>query len=329
MQLPRTLSRMGPVSPSKLAAAYVLDLAFGDPPGMPHPVRMMGWVIAKGERLCKPGTVAIQDLFKGSALAIFVVAKSWAAAWLALRVARSFSPSLGTGAELALGWTTLATGSLVSEAGAVVSALESGQIERARHALSTIVGRDTNDLDDPEIARAVIETVAESLCDGVIAPLFYLVLGSAPLAIAYKALNTLDSMIGHPEHPYTYFGRFAARCDDLANLVPARLTPLAIIAAAWLHAKSHRSAWHTWLSDGHKHPSPNAGQSEAAMAGALRVQLGGTNYYDGKPSTKPLLGSGYKLPTVADARRCLTVARFTSFLAFAAAFTWCTWKAHR
>jgi adenosylcobinamide-phosphate synthase len=266
---------------------------------------------------------------RAALLSVFVVANSWTAAWLALWIARSLSPSLSTGAELALGWTTLATGSLISEAGAVVSALESGQIEGARHALATIVGRDTDDLDHREIARAVIETVAESLCDGVIAPLFYLVLGGVPLAVAYKALNTLDSMIGHPEHPYTYFGRFAARCDDLANFLPARLTALAIIATACLHAKSHRSAWHTWLSDGHKHPSPNAGQSEAAMAGALRVRLGGSNYYDGKPFTRPLLGYGYKPPTVADARRCLTVARLTSFLAFAAAFTWCTWKAHR
>jgi adenosylcobinamide-phosphate synthase len=320
---------MRPVSPSKLAATYVLDLAFGDPTGMPHPVRLIGWIIAKGEHLCKPGTHAAQDLWNGSALSVFVVATSWAAAWLALRVARSLSPFLGAGAEVALGWTTLATGSLVLEAGAVVSALESGQIERARHALATIVGRDADDLDHPEIARAVIETVAESLCDGVIAPLFYLVLGGVPLAIAYKALNTLDSMIGHPEHPYTYFGRLAARCDDLANLVPARLTALAIIAAAWLHAKPHRTAWQTWLSDGHKHPSPNAGQSEAAMAGALQVQLGGTNYYDRKPSTKPLLGFGYKSPTVADARRCLAVARLTSFLAFAVAFTWCTWRGRR
>jgi len=310
----------------KLAGAYVLDLALGDPPGIPHPVRVMGHVVATGERLCKPGAGATQDLFSGSALSVFVVASSWAAACLLLRVARSLNPSLGTGAEVALGWTTLATGSLVSEAGAVVTALESGQMERARRLLSTIVGRDTDGLDHPEMARAVAETVAESLCDGVVAPLFYLVLGGVPLAMAYKALNTLDSMIGHPKHPYTYFGRFAARSDDLANLIPARLTAFAIIAAAWLHARSHRSAWHTWLSDGHKHPSPNAGQSEAAMAGALRVQLGGTNYYDGEPSMKPLLGYDYKAPTVADARRCLTVARLASVVAFAAALSWCTWK---
>jgi adenosylcobinamide-phosphate synthase len=320
---------MRPFSPSKLAAAYGLDLAFGDPPDMPHPVRVMGWVIARGERLYKPGAVATQDFLSGLALSTFVVASSWAAGWLALRVGRLLSPRLGTGAELALGWTTLATGSLISEAGAVVSALESGQIERARRSLSTIVGRDTDDLNHPEVARAVVETVAEGLCDGVVAPLFYLVLGGVPLAMAYKALNTLDSMIGHPEHPYTCFGRFAARCDDLANLVPARLTALAIIAAAWLHSKSRQTAWRTWLSDGHKHPSPNAGQSEAAMAGALRVQLGGTNYYGGRTSTKPPLGYGYEAPTVADARRCLTVARLASAVAFAAALTWCTWKRGR
>jgi adenosylcobinamide-phosphate synthase len=230
---------------------------------------------------------------------------------------------------VALAWTTLATASLASEAGAVVTALESHQLEAARRLLSMIVGRDTDRLDQSEIARAVIETVAEGVCDGVIAPLFCLAVGGLPLALAYKALNTLDSMIGHPEHPYTYFGRFAARSDDVANFIPARLTALAITVAAGLSAKSYRDAWRTWLRDGHKHSSPNAGQSEAAMAGALQVRLGGTNYYQGKPSVKPLLGERYERPTAADARRSIVLVRIASAVAFVAAFAWCTWKRRR
>jgi adenosylcobinamide-phosphate synthase len=240
-----------------------------------------------------------------------------------IRSARAVHPALGTFIEIALAWTTLATGSLLSESGSVVSALESGRLQQARDSLSMIVGRDTEQLGESEIARAVIETVAEGLCDGVIAPLLYLAIGGVPLALAYKAVNTLDSMIGHPEYPYTYFGRFAARCDDAASFLPARLTALAIVMAASICSGSAQDATRTWLSDGHKHPSPNAGQSEAAMAGALQVRLGGTNYYQGKPSHKPILGQRFPPPTTFDARRSLRFARVASAVAFAATLVWC------
>ncbi len=317
---------MKPFSPSKLAAAYAMDLALGDPSGMPHPVRLMGQFISRGERLCNPGENVTSDFVNGAMLSTFTVASAWAAGWAIIRLARSLNPVTGAAAEVVLAWTTLATGSLVSEAGAVVTALESGQLEVARGLLSTIVGRDTDRLDYCEIARAVIESIAESLCDGVIAPLFYLAVGGLPLTLAYKALNTLDSMIGHPEHPYTYFGRFAARSDDVANFIPARLTAVAITLAAGLYASSDRDALRTWLSDGHKHSSPNAGQSEAAMAGALHVRLGGTNHYQGHPSVKPLLGERYERPTATDARRSIVLVRIASGVAFVAAFAWCTWK---
>jgi adenosylcobinamide-phosphate synthase len=320
---------MKPFSPSKLTAAYAIDLALGDPPGMPHPVRLIGHVISSGERLCRPGKSTTADFMNGALLSVFTIASSWIAGWLTIHLARSLSPALGTAAEVTLAWTTLATGSLVSEARAVVRALESAQLEQARRLLSMIVGRDTGGLDESEIARAVIETVAEGLCDGVAAPLFYLVVGGVPLALAYKALNTLDSMIGHPEMPYTYFGRFAARSDDVANFIPARLTALAIVLAAGLHSASHCNAWRTWIHDGHKHPSPNAGQSESAMAGALSVRLGGINYYQGNPSAKPLLGKGNRIPAEADARRSIELARIASALVFAAALGFCTWKRRR
>lgn len=307
----------------------MIDLAAGDPPGMPHPVRLMAHTISAGERFLKPGANHARDFVNGVLLSGFTVTGSWLAAWLAIRLARFSNPILATAIEAILAWTTLATGSLVSEAGIVVHALEAGQIENARRSVARIVGRDTERLSETEVARAVIETVAESLCDGITAPLFYLAIGGVPLAFAYKALNTLDSMIGHPEPPYTYFGRFAARADDVANFLPARLTALAIVIAAGLYGASAREALRTWMRDGHKHPSPNAAQSESAMAGALGVQLGGINYYQGCPSVKPVLGGGDRVPTVIDARRSLALAGIGSLTLFIAALGCCTWKRGR
>jgi adenosylcobinamide-phosphate synthase len=310
-------------SASKMATAYTADIVLGDPHGMPHPVRVMGKLISYGERLCEPGDESASDFTRGAILSLLTVVASWTAGWLAIRVSRLVHPDMGGFVEVGLAWTTLATGSLISEAGSVVSALESGQVQEARDSLSMIVGRDTQHLDESEMARAVIETVAESLCDGVIAPLMYLAIGGVPLGLAYKAVNTLDSMIGHHEYPYTYFGRFAARCDDAANFVPARITALSIAVAAALCSGRFREAWQTWLNDGHRHPSPNAGQSEAAMAGALQVRLGGTNYYQGDPSHKPILGRQFRPPTTSDARRSLKLARIGSGIAFAGAILWC------
>jgi adenosylcobinamide-phosphate synthase len=310
-------------SAPKLAAAYAIDLVLGDPRGIPHPVRLMGKLISHGERLSEPGDKSSLDFVRGGMLSVLTVGVSWIAGWLMIRGTRALHPVLGTFIEIALAWTTLATGSLVSEAGSVVSALEARQLQQARDSLSMIVGRDTQQLDESDIARAVIETVAEGLCDGVIAPVLYLAVGGVPLALAYKAVNTLDSMIGHPEYPYTYFGRFAARCDDAASFLPARFTALAIVIGAAMYSGSVQDAARTWLSDGHMHPSPNAGQSEAAMAGALRVRLGGTNYYQGKSSPKPVLGRRFLPPTTFDARRSLTFARVASAIAFAATIVWC------
>jgi adenosylcobinamide-phosphate synthase len=307
-------------SAGTLVVAYAVDLALGDPPGMPHPVRLMGRLISAGEHYSKPGRTPAADILAGTALSLLVVAGSWIAGWI-------FSLSFITEASLA--WTTLATGSLIGESNAVIRALDAADLPVARRLLSRIVGRDTERLNEPEIARAIIETLAESLCDGVVAPLFYLAAGGLPFAMAYKAMNTLDSMIGHPEQPYTYFGRFAARLDDAANLVPARFTSFCIVMAAALCRSNHRRAFATWLQDGHKHPSPNAGQSEAAMAGALGVRLGGTNYYAGMPSQKPVLGSRFRLPGVGDAKQAILLTRVASMLAFATALCYCWRKRKR
>jgi adenosylcobinamide-phosphate synthase len=162
------------------------------------------------------------------------------------------------------------------------------------------------------------------VCDGVVAPLVYLALGGVPLAFAYKAVNTLDSMIGHPEPPYTYFGRVAARLDDAANFLPARLAALAIVVGAFSTGRHARQAWLVFRRDSHKHPSTNAGRPEAAMAGALGVRLGGMNYYGGRPSPKPLLGAEGPPATPVDARAALRIAAVASIAVFTAAWllTW-------
>jgi adenosylcobinamide-phosphate synthase len=303
-----------PMLPSRFVAAYALDWIAGDPRSMPHPVRLIGAAISHGERLLRRPAKPEIELLEGSLLTAAVVAGAWAVA----RVVRKAGPI----AEILLGWTTLATRDLLDESTAVVQAVEAGDLPQARRLLSRIVGRDTDSLDAPDILRAVIETLAEGLCDGVVAPLIYLALGGVPAAFAYKAINTLDSMIGHPEPPYRYFGRVAARLDDAANFVPARVAASAICAAALLTKHDARQAWYIFLRDGSHHPSPNAGQSEAAMAGALGVRLGGTNYYGGESSPKPVLAAEGRRPTVPDARNALFITAVASVTVFSVAWTY-------
>ncbi len=293
------------MTPSRLAAAYTLDWIAGDPRSFPHPVRLIGKAVSLGERLLRPGRSRNADFLRGSFLTAAIVAGSWQAARITVRKG-------GAVFEILLAWTTLATRSLLEETTAVLDALDSEDLSLARCRLATIVGRDTASLPEPEILRAVIETAAEGLCDGIVAPLFYLALGGVPLALAYKAISTLDSMIGHFEPPYRYFGRSAARLDDGANFLPARLAAIAIIFVS----RSYQS-WLAFCRDGRKHPSPNAGQTEAAMAGALGVRLGGMNYYDGRPSPKPQLYPEGRVPTRTDARASLRIVALSSLAFFA------------
>jgi adenosylcobinamide-phosphate synthase len=225
-----------------------------------------------------------------------------------------------------LAWTALATRSLLDEARAVIRALEADDLDLARQRLARIVGRDTAHLDETEISRAVIETLAESTCDGIVAPLFWLAASGVSGAMSYKAINTLDSMIGHPEPPYRFFGRVAARLDDALNFVPARLTALGIVAAAKLQGLDSERAQQIWRRDGDKHASPNAGQSEAAMAGALGVRLGGVSFYDGHPHDTPLLNAEGCPAAVGDAKAALSLVAIVSALAFGAALMAARWR---
>jgi adenosylcobinamide-phosphate synthase len=290
-----------------LPAAWLFDRLAGDPEWLPHPVRLMGAAITRGEAAVRrPGQSRRAELVAGAALTCAIVGVSWYATRRLLVAARRTSPMLGRTAELLLAWSCLAARNLEQEAAAVIDALESGDLPHARHRLARIVGRDTAQLSETEICRATIETLAESACDGIVAPLLSIALGGVPLAMAYKAINTLDSMIGHADARYYYFGKAAARLDDAANYLPARVTALLLVAAAATHdSAGARSAWRTWRRDGRNHKSPNAGQPESTMAGALRVRLGGDNTYAGEVVHTPLIGREYGPPSVAHTRTAL------------------------
>lgn len=281
---------------SEFLLAAGVDLIVGDPRWLPHPVRMMGRII----RWCDDhvrevfrSVIALQLAGLGLAIGLpmtaYVVGQ-----WLVLEVG-AVAEWLGSAMAVGLAFTTLAGRDLWEHVRAVSSALRQGDLIAARQAVSMIVGRDTQQLSESEVARAAVETVAESTADGVIAPLFYLVLGGPPLALAYKAVNTLDSMIGHRDERYLNFGRASARLDDLANWIPARLTAVLLLIAAGLMRGSisrMMSGWRVLVRDGGKHASPNSGRPEAAMAGALGVQLGGINYYDGVAHDHSVIGDG-------------------------------------
>ncbi|HEY1648238.1 MAG TPA: adenosylcobinamide-phosphate synthase CbiB [Terracidiphilus sp.] len=302
-----------------LPAVYLTDQIAGDPEWLPHPVRLMGWAIKKGETLLRvPDQTSKSELVAGAALTAVVVSASYFLTRLIIAEAYRRSQLLGSLTEIALGWTCLAARNLQDEASLVLAALDADDILMARRRLARIVGRDTRNLDVHEISRAVIETVAESASDGVIAPLFYMSLGGVPVAMAYKAVNTLDSMIGHADDRYFYFGKAAARLDDVANLVPARLTALAIVAASWLSRADARGAWRVWLRDGNRHRSPNAGQPESAMAGALQVQLGGGNYYEGEFLDAERMGEEFPAPQPQDTRNAIRIASAVALLGLGA-----------
>ena len=282
------------ISPASFALAYSLDWLIGDPTWLPHPVRWMGRMIKDGERLLRrftrrPGS----ELVAGLVLTAFVVGVFGTGSWIVLLWLRGVNPALAFIVSVYLAASTLATRSLLDEARAVRSFLVNGDLLSARQQVSRIVGRDTQELDEAEVTRAVIETLAESASDGIVAPMFYLAIGGVPAALAYKAVNTLDSMIGHRDKHYEFFGKCAARLDDVASFIPARITALLLVCAAWTLHLDWRGAWRIMRRDGAKHKSPNAGRPEATMAGALGVRVGGTNFYDGERHDGPYLGDAH------------------------------------
>jgi adenosylcobinamide-phosphate synthase len=271
-----------------LLAGFILDLLLGDPAWLPHPVRLIGWLATWAESRCR--RLLSNEHLAGAMFALGVVIAVSGSVWLILWLLQQLQPMLATLAMIYFMYAGLAVRDLAHEAGAVWQRLQAGDVIRARLQLSRIVGRDTAQLDAPEIVRATVETVAESTVDGILAPMIFAAFGGAPGLWAYKAINTLDSMVGHREAPYTRFGWTAARLDDVATFVPARVGLLLFGVGTWIAGGEPGRCWRIGRRDGHKHPSPNAGISEAAMAGALGVRLGGRNSYDGVEEARPYLG---------------------------------------
>ncbi len=282
-----------------ILAALVADAVFGDPDSLwarlPHPVVIMGRTIAALDRTLNDGAAR---RLKGVAAILVLAAAAAAVGWMlhALLV----DVTAGWLIEGLLASTLVAQKSLLEHVRAVSAPLAAGELYAARNALGKIVGRDTAELDEAGVARAAIESLAESSADGIVAPIFWGVLLGLPGMLVYKLVNTADSMIGHRDARYAEFGWAAARLDDLLNLVPARLTALLIaLAAGRDRARSLHIAWR----DGDKHASPNAGYPEAAMAGALDISLGGPRSYEGELHGTPWLGDGTNAATAGDLRR--------------------------
>jgi adenosylcobinamide-phosphate synthase len=277
-----------PFDPYILITAIILDLLLGDPRWLPHPVVGIGRMILTQEKILR--RLIRNERTGGVLLLVSVVGATSLITYLLLKGANAAGPYLGSALASILAWTCLAARSLHGESQLVAGRLIAGDLEGAREYLSRIVGRDTDGLDEPEIWRALVETVAENSSDGIIAPLFYLMIGGPVLGLAYKAVNTLDSMVGYKNEKYIDFGRASARFDDLANWLPARLTGLLMAVAAPFVGLSAAGAFTMMVRDGGNHSSPNSGIPEAATAGALGVRLGGTNRYFGKPVEKPTIG---------------------------------------
>jgi len=275
----------------KLVLVCILDAVFGDPRWLPHPVRVLGFAIRGYERVVlKSLNGAVAQSLAGLFIAIGLPVLCFFGTQWIIDQAYHLNGYVGHAVWILFGYTALAARDLADHAMTVHRALVAGSLEDARHAVSLIVGRDTATLSEPEVIRATIETVAESTSDGVMAPLLFLALGGPPLAWAYKAVNTLDSMIGYRTASYRHFGWASARLDDLINWIPARLSGLCLVLAAGIRLGTSGSAWHILLRDGSKHISPNSGWPEAAMAGALQVQVGGWNVYAGISEEHPKLG---------------------------------------
>jgi adenosylcobinamide-phosphate synthase len=308
------------LSTTLIALALLLDVFLGDPSWLPHPAQMIGAAISWGEDILHTGD-ARKDLRRGTVLALAVVMLSAGVTWAIIEICDRIDPAFGALAALVIAWTTLAVRGLDSAAREVQDALLRGDESAARRAMPALVGRDPESLDCDAMIRATVESVAENASDGVIAPLLFLFVAGPVGAIAYKAINTLDSMIGHRDERYTYFGRFAARLDDVANWVPARVAALCIVGASEAWLRRGGQAYAVWRRDADTHESPNAGHPEAAMAGGLGIQLGGAAVYEGEKIERALLGEAEgpaSVDGIASARTIFKIATLIAFLSIAA-----------
>ena len=306
-----------------LILGFLLDLAFGDPRWLYHPIRLIGNLIAWAEKPFRAVFPKSEkgELTAGVFFAVFVVAVSSAVPALVLFLAAKLSIWLAFALEVFWSFQILAAKSLKTESMRVYEALKEGELEKARKAVSMIVGRDTERLTEEGVAKAAVETVAENSSDGVVAPLIFLAVGGPVLGFFYKSVNTLDSMVGYKNDRYLYFGRFSAKLDDVLNFIPARISGLLLVTASPLAGLDVKGAWRIFKRDRKNHASPNSAQTEAAAAGALGVQLAGDAWYFGKLYKKPTIGDALRPVGYEDIRRVnrLMYAAVCLALALAAA----------
>ena len=305
-----------------LFIGIALDALLGDPYRLPHPVRGIGRLIGALERrLLRESDSAAAKRRRGVLLVLLVTAASGGAALAVLAAAYRVHHSVGVAVESVLCYQMLAMKCLRTESMKVYRALRAGDTGQARNAVSMIVGRDTGRLDEAGIARAAVETVAENTSDGVVAPLFYMFLGGAPLGVLYKAVNTMDSMIGYKSEKYADFGRCAAKLDDAANFFPSRIAAVLMIAASKLckpkDRYSAKNALRIFRRDRFRHASPNSAQTEAVCAGALGIRLAGDAWYFGKKVEKPYIGDDVRPIEAEDIVRANRLLYGTSFLMWA------------
>ena len=275
-----------------IIAGFILDLIFGDPHWLPHPICLIGNLIGFIERNLRPRLEPNKGalLLGGALMVIIVLVISFVVPMAILLAAGMVSPWLAFALETLLCYQIFATKCLRDESMKVYDALHKQDLADARVKLSWIVGRDTQNLDEEEITKGAVETVAENTADGIIAPMFYMFLGGVPLAFLYKGINTMDSMVGYKNDKFLYFGRCAAKLDDLANLLPARITGLVMIGAAFVLGLDGKNAWKIFWRDRYNHLSPNSAMTESVTAGALNIQLGGDHFYFGKLVHKDTIG---------------------------------------
>ena len=298
---------------------FVLDALLGDPAWLPHPVVYMGKAISKLEKFLRPRLPKTPqgELLGGAIVAFCLPVGTFLLTGLVCRRAARLHPLLGLAVQMFWCGQALAARGLVQESTNVYKELKKPDLPGARKAVSRIVGRDTAELTAEGVTKAAVETVAENASDGVIAPLLYMLIGGAPLALTYKAINTMDSMLGYKNEKYLYFGRVPAKLDDVANYIPSRLAGLLWVAAAAFTGNSARGAWKIWRRDRRRHASPNSAQTESACAGALSVQLAGPAYYFGQYYPKLTIGDALRPIEPEDILRANRMMVAESILALA------------
>lgn len=302
-----------------IGLALLLDWLFGDPPWLPHPIRGIGWLVTTMEAQVR--RLRIDQRLQGILLWLSVVGSTFLFSWSGLKLLAWLHPLLADLGQIFLIYTCLAAKCLDFEAEKVRRALAAGELVTARKLLSYLVGRQTDHLSAEEVIRGTIETVAENTSDGVVAPLCFAFFGGAPLALIYKAVNTLDSMVGYKNEKYRQLGWASARIDDLFNFLPARLSALFISLANLLVTGNFMRSFKIMWRDRRNHSSPNAGYPEAAVAGALNIQLGGTSIYFGERVDKPTIGDPLSPLKEEQISQTITLMYLTEVLVF---FFWGT-----